>query len=407
MPVPARPPSPSPAQRGGACASDPALPGRRAIKPKALAATLAAVLAAGCPAAAAESWSDRFVDKEDGALDLSDHLINHRGFLPVPIIITEPAVDSGLGAALLYFRDSFSESSGKGATRGQRFARPDIGALFAFETGNGSWGAGGGYSGSLEGDRFRYLGALAKVNLNLDYYGLLDQPRRFSLDAPLLVAQGLARIGESDWFAGARYLYFGGSAEFDLGTPSTIPQRDLEADIGRASLLINYDSRDNHLTPSSGAYAELDIGLARPGLGSSTSFDSIFARSYSYLPLGGDWVLGLRVDGKFTGGDVPFYAKPFVMLRGVPAMRYQGQHAVVAEAEVRYDLTPRWSLVGFGGAARAYGGRVDFSDAENVVAGGAGFRYLTARKLGLYTGLDLARGPEDTVLYIQIGSAWH
>lgn len=64
-------------------------------------------------------------------------------------------------------------------------------------------------------------------------------------------------------------------------------------------------------------------------------------------------------------------------------------------------------MVGFGGAARAYGDRVDFSDAENVVAGGVGFRYLTARKLGLYTGLDLARGPEDTVLYIQIGSAWH
>jgi hypothetical protein len=37
---------------------------------------------------------------------------------------------------------------------------------------------------------------------------------------------------------------------------------------------------------------------------------------------------------------------------------------------------------------------------------GAGFRYLVARRLGIYAGLDLARGPEDTVLYIQAGSAW-
>lgn len=34
-------------------------------------------------------------------------------------------------------------------------------------------------------------------------------------------------------------------------------------------------------------------------------------------------------------------------------------------------------------------------------------RYLIARKLGLYAGLDVARGPEDTVVYLQIGSAWN
>ena len=40
------------------------------------------------------------------------------------------------------------------------------------------------------------------------------------------------------------------------------------------------------------------------------------------------------------------------------------------------------------------------------MAGGAGFRYLIARKLGLYTGIDVARGPETTAFYIQVGSAW-
>lgn len=296
---------------------------------------LAAAFSASSAASATGSWTDRFVDDEDGALDLSEHLIQHRGLLPVPIILTEPAIDSGLGAALLYFRESIGEA---GSQRGERFARPDIGALFAFKSGNGSWGAGGAYSGSVEGDRFRFLAALAEVNLNLDYYGLTDQPRRFTLDAPLVVGQGLARLGESDWFAGARYIYFGGSAQFQLGTPESVPPRELEADIGRASLLVNYDSRDNHLTPSRGTYAEFDLGFARPGLGSSTSFDSLFARAYHYLPFADDWLLGLRADGKFTRGDVPFYAKPFVMLRGVPTLRYQGQHAVVAEAELRYDL---------------------------------------------------------------------
>jgi len=38
--------------------------------------------------------------------------------------------------------------------------------------------------------------------------------------------------------------------------------------------------------------------------------------------------------------------------------------------------------------------------------GGAGFRYELARAYGLHMGLDVARGPDDTAVYIQIGSAW-
>jgi hypothetical protein len=34
----------------------------------------------------------------------------------------------------------------------------------------------------------------------------------------LLVAQGLARIGESDWFAGARCLYLSGACQHSFHT---------------------------------------------------------------------------------------------------------------------------------------------------------------------------------------------
>ena len=118
-------------------------------------------------------------------------------------------------------------------------------------------------------------------------------------------------------------------------------------------------------------------------------------------------MLGLRGDGKFTRGQVPLNAQPFVMLRGVPAMRYQGRNALVAEGELRYNLDPRWAVVGFAGAGKAYGDAVPFADAEMVGAGGVGMRYLIARKMGLYAGIDVARGPEDTVVYVQVGSAWN
>ena len=43
------------------------------------------------------------IDPEDGALDLSAFLKSPAGFFPVPIIITEPAVGYGGGAALIFF----------------------------------------------------------------------------------------------------------------------------------------------------------------------------------------------------------------------------------------------------------------------------------------------------------------
>jgi hypothetical protein len=63
-------------------------------------------------------------------------------------------------------------------------------------------------------------------------------------------------------------------------------------------------------------------------------------------------------------------------------------------------------VVGFAGVGKAYGRRQSWSDAKTVVSGGAGFRYLVARKLNLYAGLDFARGPEESAVYITAGSAW-
>ena len=77
-----------------------------------------------------------------------------------------------------------------------------------------------------------------------------------------------------------------------------------------------------------------------------------------------------------------------------------------AETELRWNLTPRWALIGFVGAGRTWGERSDFGDAQSQVAKGTGVRYLIARMLRLYVGADYAWGPEDETLYFQVGSAW-
>ena len=52
-----------------------------------------------------------FFDPEDGALDMSDFLLNHKGALPVPTIITEPAVGYGAGLGLMFFSQSMADAA--------------------------------------------------------------------------------------------------------------------------------------------------------------------------------------------------------------------------------------------------------------------------------------------------------
>jgi hypothetical protein len=35
-----------------------------------------------------------------------------------------------------------------------------------------------------------------------------------------------------------------------------------------------------------------------------------------------------------------------------------------------------------------------------------GFRYYLAKAMGLHAGVDVARGPEDSAIYLIVGSAW-
>lgn len=60
-------------------------------------------------------------------------------------------------------------------------------------------------------------------------------------------------------------------------------------------------------------------------------------------------------------------------------------------------------FVGAGSAADNFGG---LSDAKLIVSYGGGIRYLIARKLGIWFGLDYARGPETEAVYITFGNAW-
>jgi hemolysin activation/secretion protein len=97
---------------------------------------------------------------------------------------------------------------------------------------------------------------------------------------------------------------------------------------------------------------------------------------------------------------------PFIDLRGIPAARYQDENGAAVETELRWNVTTRWALVAFAGSGCTWGTSKSFDDCESASAWGGGFRRLIARRLGMYMGIDVAKGPEDTAYHIQAGSAW-
>jgi hypothetical protein len=366
-----------------------------------------AILLALCVGASHAQLPNGYVDPDDGMLDLSEHLLENNGMLPVPIIITEPAVGYGGGLIGLFFDQPLGEALKTSLGETGKAIPPNITAVGGFKTENGSWGALLGHHHTWQRDRYRYLGGIGKAEMMLDYYGPLGKPREYRLDAIGLMQQLLARVGETDWFLGARYVWLQTKPSFGAGWPGDLEDKPLrEINIGRLSFIADHDTRNNIFSPTSGHFIEAELIAARPGLGGTTSYEQANLRGFDWTPVGKQFVLGLRGDIQATRGDVPFFARPYINLRGVPALRYQDNDAAVAETELWWLATPRWSLLGFAGAGRDWGRKTSFSEAETITAAGGGFRYLIAKKLGIHAGIDIARGPEDTVFYIQVGSPW-
>lgn len=369
------------------------------------------VLATTCLACKAnDATTSKFTDPEDGKFDMSNMLLSHKGVLPVPDIITEPAIGYGVGLGVLYF------SSPKGHTEvgdeaqstdsAKKMSPPNITGVGAFGTGTHSWGVGLMHFHTWNEDRIRYLGVLGKVNLHLNYYGPQGNANAYQLSGIAVVQQLLFRIADSPWYIGPRYTFFDSTTRFGPVIPEGIHHFEREVKVGKGGLVVDYDTRNNMFFPSKGTYAEFEADFARGGFGSDDSFQMQTAKAYHWIPLTEKWVLGLRADTGFSQGDIPFFAQPYVDLRGISQAKFQDRNQLTGEMELRYNVTPRWSVLGFGGVGKAYGNLHSFSDAPTAFGFGTGFRYLIARKLGVSMGIDVAHGPGQNAFYIQVGSAW-
>jgi len=363
---------------------------------------LAAAIAVAAPSHAADS---RFFDTEDGWFDVSGFLDTAYGFVPVIAPITEPAVGYGAAAGAVFIDRRAPGSD-------QRYGRPNIAVLGALGTENGTKGLYAAHLGTWLDGRLRTTVALVDISANLDFYGLGADRGAPGLGYNVSPKGGTAgasyRIGEGPLWVGMRYIQASNAVTFGAAGPGLPPPPVQDSDLRLAALTpsITLDMRDNFFTPVRGAYVDLSMPLYREGLGGDRSFDKTELTGIVYHPLSRTLFSSVRASAKISTDGTPFYLRPYVALRGVQALRYQGERAADAEVELRWQLHSRFSVVAFAGAgtARSDVGQVDRK--ENVLAGGVGLRYFLARKHGLHVGLDVAAGPDKPAIYVVFGNAW-
>jgi len=358
-----------------------------------------------------------FVSDDDGKFDVSKYLGSKYGFLPVPIIVTEPAVGYGGGLNLLFLHDSIASSM-------QRKSPPSISGVVAAGTENGTRFGAAFHLGFWKEDTIRTTTAAGALDVNMNFY-LRDVGVDMNLKGFAAYQEIMFRIKESDFFLGANYLYVDiESKKNSEELPILDPLFEQTFKMGALAAVAQYDTRDTIFTPSKGLFAKATIRRFDEDFGGNENFWRYGAKAFYFHPLSDKLVFGLRVEAEGVNASdddrVPYMAKPSINMRGIPAMRYQGEKMFLTELQLRWEFVERWNMVLFGGAGKVFGDEVrlepgtgiiqenlSFQDAPTHPAGGVGFRYELARKFGLWGGLDFATSEEnDFAFYITVGSAW-
>lgn len=348
-------------------------------------------------------------DSLDNRLDVSYYLSNLHGFIPVPAIISEPALGNfGIVLAPVFIAPQ------KNKNNKDRFHFPSITALMGMYTLNKSWALGAFHMGSMPkwGLRYRLGGAYGSINM--DFYrevpAIGEQEFEFNFDLRALFLEASKDVFRNRIFLGASYLYANNSIAYNnLVLPNGVfEEEDFESAIGNLGFFADADFRNSIFTADKGLRIKGTYLINRDFTGSDYTFDRAELFVHYFLQPVKRLISAFRAEGMAISDGAPFYSYPFVSIRGIPILRYQGKQTLVFETEQRFDITPRWSALGFIGSGMAFN-QSSFNDEPEAWhwSGGLGFRYLLSRLFNLRVGVDVAKGPENYAYYIVFGHSWN
>ncbi|WP_179023905.1 BamA/TamA family outer membrane protein [Shewanella sp. Scap07] len=374
----------------------------------------------------ASAMAISFTDPLDGQFDMGEYLAeNAYGFLPVPILLTEPALGIGGGVAGVFLHENEQEKQQRQQQAAQRLdgganlMTPAITVVGGAGTDNGTWIGFAGHRHSWLNDSIRYtgLGGYGKANLAIysDLGGLMPPENAIGFDTTtegFLAVQHLQfRVAKTQLMLGVKQSYSQSSVSSSNALVDLLLQRYLGDATAQSAigLTAEFDQRDNHFFPKDGYLIDAQYMAYRQSFGSDENYDTAEVNAEYYLPVNQRWTVAFA--GSYQGlysdnQQLPPTVRPYVKLRGAPAYRYQGDEVLTAQAQLMYHINHRWLVSAFYGQGHTKEQTNLGSSAQTISAYGSGFRYQIARRYGLHMGIDVARSDEDSAIYFQIGSGF-
>jgi outer membrane protein assembly factor BamA len=338
-------------------------------------------------------------DEVTAGVDVDDSF----GIYALPIPIVDPTIGNGLGVGVLTtFRlDEDDDISPRSTV-----------ALGAGYTDTDTYAAGAGTSLYLDEDRWRVNAIAGGANANLDFYGIgssslfKDHPLDFNIRGAFASGNVRGRVIDH-LYIGPLFKYLDSTASFDTALPAPLQPDDLEFELVGAGLIAEYDSRDSTFAPHSGSYGELELTRFDKGLGSGFNFFGADGSLAHYLELTPGLVLAGQARVAAVDGDPPFFALPYITLRGFPGGKYLDESTWQVQAEARWRAFWRIGLVAFAGMGQTAPDFGDLDDADLLYSGGIGLRFVASEHERVNLSLDFAwASDDDTAFYVRIGEAF-
>ena len=320
---------------------------------------------------------------------------------PVPSIISNPTLGTGLALALMYMHPR---------KEGDATGRSDVTGVAGLYTSTDSWATGIFHSGSYFKDRFRPSGGLFYADFNLKFYGIgndspiRDNPIDYNAKITAFMPKFLFNLGVKNWFAGPAYRFMKFDNAFDLSPilPG-LPEIRLPTQTAGLGLVVSHDSRDNNMWASSGNLFEIELADYGEWLGGDFDYEKVKAKFVHYMPLVDQLTLAYRLDGEAIGGDAPFYDLAYLNLRGFPRGFYSDKVSATAQVQGNWQFLPRWIALAFGGGGRVSDDISNIGSETTRWAGGMGVRYVLNEKQKLSIGVDVTYGDDEFGVYIVMG----
>ncbi|HKH63700.1 MAG TPA: hypothetical protein VKA49_22850 [Flavitalea sp.] len=271
-------------------------------------------------------------DTLDQRLDFSRFLIDANGFIPVPFIVTEPALGGfGLAVVPMFLTPKKRPHGFSG------YIPPDITAGFGLYTANDSWALGGIRIGSIPGKGIKYRVGGGIADLNLSFYreteNVGEKEFAFSVNTIPIILSFSKRVLKQDVYLGLQYFFAKNklTALFADSLPQSIDSDTFNSNIGSLGIFGDWDKRDNFFTADNGFRINALYTLNDSWTGSDFSYQRLSGFINWFIPFEKRWISGFRGETHFVFGDPPFYVLPSLAMRGVPAVRFQGHTTALIE----------------------------------------------------------------------------